>query len=76
MLEEGRGLCQRPRKRSEFDPFYVGFREMPECKKQKLAVSVSLLNTHFPGNSNQGHEYGTWMNHQERLDLVEFLKTL
>lgn len=57
-----------------FDPYHVGFRDHP--KKSAEICEVTLLDTSLPGNSNQGHEYGTWMTHQQRLDLIEFLKTL
>ena len=53
----------------EFDPVSVGF------------VSRDLRNafrfdTHHPGNWNTGHTYGTDLSEEQRLDLLEFLKTL
>lgn len=34
------------------------------------------LDTHLPGNSNAGHDYGTDLTPAQRWDLIEFLKTL
>lgn len=62
----------------EFDPRLVGFR----------TDVGQLFDTRTPGNGNGGHEYGAVatklpngkaipaLTHQERLDLVEYLKTL
>jgi hypothetical protein len=34
------------------------------------------FDTRVPGNSNQGHEYGTKLSAEEKRELIEFLKTL
>jgi hypothetical protein len=65
----------------EFDPLVVGLKSDQGGPGQKF-------DTKLPGNRNCGHEYGTVndpavkggtlhaLNADERLDLVEFLKTL
>jgi hypothetical protein len=35
-----------------------------------------FVDTNIPGNSNQGHLYGTNLPASEKHDLIEFLKTL
>ena len=35
-----------------------------------------LLDTTTEGNSNAGHEYGTGLSNAEKLELIEYLKTL
>lgn len=35
-----------------------------------------LFETSLPGNSNQGHEYGTQLSDEEKKSLVEYLKAL
>jgi hypothetical protein len=65
----------------EFDPVEVGFQSIQGDERQKF-------DTALPGNSNSGHEYGTAndpsvksgalhaLNSDERLDLLEYLKSL
>lgn len=53
----------------EFDPVNVGY------------LSTELrgafkFDTTLTGNSNAGHEYGTSLSHEERMDLIEYLKDL
>ncbi len=53
----------------EFDPVNVGY----------LTTQLQggfKFDTTLTGNSNAGHEYGTALSHQERLDLIEYLKDL
>jgi len=64
----------------EFDPFKVGF--------VSSGYDGFIFSTEFEGNSNAGHEYGTMskllpngktlpaLTQEERLDLLEYLKTL
>ena len=52
-----------------FDPEKVGFKSVDRRK-------AFLLDTTIPGNSNQGHEYGVSLTREQKLDLIEFLKTL
>ena len=56
--------------RREFDPIKVGYVTRP-------APGTFVFNTRLKGNSNEGHDYGTSrMNEEQRLQLVEYLKTL
>ncbi len=63
-----------------FDPEKVGYRT------EKIDGGF-LLDTRLPGNSNKGHEFrddgprvkgvlGPGLNHEQRMDLIEYLKTL
>ena len=53
----------------EFDPDTVGF-------KSRRGGNGFRFDTRLPGNLNSGHTYGTELNDDQRLDLLEFLKTL
>ena len=55
----------------EFDPYRVGFVSRPWHFKKAFR-----FDTRIPGNRNSGHLYGTELNFGQRLDLLEFLKTL
>jgi mono/diheme cytochrome c family protein len=53
----------------EFDPDKVGLKS--------AGYDGFVFNTKLPGNSNAGHEYGTKvLSKEDRLDLLEYLKTL
>jgi hypothetical protein len=52
----------------EFDPVNVGYVNKSFCGFQ--------FNTALPGNSNAGHNYGTSLGPNERMDLIEYLKVL
>lgn len=52
-----------------FDPTTVGV-------DLKQAKPPNFLDTTVPGNSNSGHEFTTDLEESERLNLLEFLKTL
>jgi hypothetical protein len=55
----------------ELDVTKVGFRHGADEYKG------FLFDTSQPSNSNEGHEYGTRaMTKEDRLDLVEYLKSL
>ena len=67
---------KRPKK------FFVGHREY-DPKKLGYTAEAGTPSFHFdttkPGNSNKGHdapEYGTGMSEDQRMDLLEYLKTL
>ncbi len=67
------GLEYRP------DKFRVGSREFDPKKAgfKSEGYTGFLFDTSRRGNSNAGHEYGTrQLNQQQRLDLVEYLKSL
>lgn len=64
----------------EFDPVKVGFvageDALPEAERSRLF----RFDTSRPGNSNRGHAFPdparTRLDHEDRLALIEFLKTL
>ena len=56
-----------------YDPVNLGFRaDQPSQDGRKLF----RFDTTLPGNSNQGHVYGTELSHEEKAALIEYLKTL
>ena len=59
--------------------FYVGSREF-DPQAVGLAIDntthATLLDTSLPGNSNVGHIYGTTLGDADKLDLLEYLKSL
>jgi hypothetical protein len=60
------------------DQFQVGSREFDP---EKVGLNSSnhdgfTFDTRRHGNSNAGHTYGTGLDKEQRLDLLEFLKTL
>lgn len=59
--------------------FFVGNRELDKVKvgnKTSEVLNASLFDTRLLGNSNKGHEYGTQLSEQERLALLEYIKSL
>jgi hypothetical protein len=55
-----------------YDPVKVGFiSDGAEAQRVGFDYDTSL-----PGNSNQGHTYGTQLSSDDKLALIEFLKTL
>jgi mono/diheme cytochrome c family protein len=54
----------------EFDPVHVGVRSSSPF------TGASLFDTRLPGNSNGGHPYGTNLSEEDRMALIEYLKTL
>ena len=62
----------------EFDPVNVGYVNAEPSNGQAALISVRDSDG-FPieGNGNQGHEYGAdRLNHDKRMALVEYLKSL
>jgi hypothetical protein len=58
----------------QFDPVHVGLRtDVSEFFTFRVTDDTGRT---IPGNSNAGHEYGTSMSEQERLQLLEYLKSL
>lgn len=54
-----------------YDPAQMGFiSDGPEASKVGFYVD-----TNVPGNSSQGHSYGTSLSDKEKQDLIEYLKT-
>ncbi|WP_083704950.1 di-heme-cytochrome C peroxidase [Motiliproteus sp. MSK22-1] len=57
----------------EFDPKNVGYVSTPSVLDRKMFK----FDTTLTGNSNSGHEYGTkQLNNVQRMELLEYLKTL
>jgi len=57
--------------------FKVGSKELDlERVGLRSDVGLETFDTRLPGNSNQGHEYGVGFNRQQRLELLEYLKSL
>jgi hypothetical protein len=54
---------------TDFDPIRVGL----DCQTTPGAF---IFDTRIEGNSNAGHEFAADLNHDERLQLLEYLKTL
>jgi mono/diheme cytochrome c family protein len=55
-----------------YDPVRVGFISSgPDAERAGSPLDVSL-----PGNSNVGHTYGTTLSLEDKLALIEYLKTL
>jgi len=52
-----------------FDPVYLGY-------STKREPNTVLLDTTALGNSNSGHEFGTDLSHDERMAVIEYIKTL
>ncbi len=63
----------------EFDPVHVGFVKtiVPGDSNFVFRVRDEATGEPIPGNYNSGHEYGTSsLSEEQRLELVEYLKTL
>jgi len=61
---------------AQFDPIKVGFVTDPAANPTTFQVRDAATGEPIPGNYNSGHDYGTTLTEQERLELVEYLKTL
>ena len=57
----------------EYDPVAVGFKWQSPTAPDGRAYF--RYDTQEPGNSNQGHLYGTDLSDGDRKVLIEFLKT-
>ncbi|NOQ64480.1 MAG: hypothetical protein GQ582_08210, partial [Methyloprofundus sp.] len=53
----------------QFDPIKLGYSTQP-------TESSMLFDTTVTGNSNSGHLFGTDLNDEERMALIEYMKTL
>lgn len=53
----------------EFDPVNVGYVSKEFRGGFKFDTSIT-------GNSNSGHQFGTSLKHEDRMDLIEYLKSL
>lgn len=59
-----------------FDPAKVGFRTDRDAPGAVFEFNVRVDGVEVLGNSNAGHTYGTALEEDERLALIEFLKSL
>lgn len=57
----------------EFDPVNVGFSTEGGPSTFRVTQSGGAIQT---GNSNRGHDYGTELSADEKLDLIEYMRTL
>lgn len=57
----------------EFDPVNVGY--ITDTGPSEFNV-LDKDGKVFPGNSNQGHKYGTELSDEEKWQIVEYMKTL
>jgi hypothetical protein len=66
--------AQRPKEfpigHREYDPMKLGFRQDVELD------NANFFTTESDGNGNGGHTYGTGLDHDQRLALLEYIKTL
>ena len=53
----------------QFDPVELGF-------STEQGPNTVLLDTTAVGNGNSGHEFGTDLSHNDRMALIEYIKTL
>ena len=61
------------------DKFYVGSKKYDPVNlgfSTKRKPNSVLLDTAALGNSNSGHEFGTDLSHDERMAVIEYIKTL
>jgi hypothetical protein len=63
------------------DPiFYMGNWELDTehvgVGSSSPSPTATVFDTRLPGNSKEGHEYGTDLGVQDREALIEYLKTL
>jgi hypothetical protein len=61
---------------AQFDAKKVGFLTDPAANPTTFRVRDAATGEPIPGNYNSGHDNGTTLSEQERLELVEYLKTL
>lgn len=57
-----------------FDPVRFGFRSDRDHDPE-TGIPFFAYDTRLPGNSNEGHTYGTSLNSADKQALIEFLKT-
>lgn len=57
----------------EYDPQRVG---IDVSVKPGSVPGLFTFDTSLPGNRNVGHNYGTWLEDEQRWQLVEYLKSL
>lgn len=55
----------------EYDPLKVGYKHDAADPQAPF-----VFDTRLTGNSNQGHEFGTHLDEEQRMQLLEYIKTL
>ena len=58
----------------EYDPVHVGFKTYQEVST--CPANTFRFDTRLNGNSNRGHAYGVDLTDPEKMQLIEYLKTL
>ena len=61
---------------SQFDPIEVGWAYRAEEQGRAQGAGPEVYDTTRMGYLNTGHTYGDGLTEQQRLDLIEYLKTL
>lgn len=69
LLPASRRSTSFPVGHPEYDPVRVGY-------SMNAPAGTVRFDTSLPGNANTGHEYGTNLSEEERMALLEYLKTL
>ena len=59
-----------------FDPVKVGFLSGADDFTEAAREQLFLFDTSRPGNANSGHRYGVRLGDEDKLALIEYLKTL
>ena len=55
-----------------YDSIHVGW----VYKKEKNSKGKTTYDTSLPAYSNQGHHFGDKLSEQNRMELIEYLKTI
>ena len=61
---------------NDFDINKVGWPYIESAIGKEEGASVDVYDTTRPGYSNTGHTFGDTLSQAQRLDLIEYLKTL
>ena len=61
---------------TRFDPVKVGFLSAASDLTEAERARLFLFDTSRRGNANTGHAYGAGLSHEQKLELIEYLKTL
>jgi hypothetical protein len=73
--------AQRPKTfttgQREYDPVHLGYQQDPGKYVGPGGAAPTVFDTSLPGNSNAGHEWEFYpsLTDEERLQIIEFLKT-
>jgi hypothetical protein len=59
----------------EYDPAHLGYQLQPTAATIGDRATFTF-DTSLSGNSNAGHEYGTTLGETQRMELIEYLKTV